>query len=243
MVYIQRCIKIFVQSFLKKRIMLEGFTLAEILITLGIIGIVAAMTIPALVTNYHKKHDLALLKTTYSILSQAFLAGSQDVNFYGTQPAEIVENLKPYVKYNQTFVTNESGFAKKAMCYSPERKSSKRVSSYYWLGGVCGVSTPITQVKASIELQNGACIGFSNKNSLIITDTNGSYNPPNQFGRDVFVFQITSNNTIVPYGFGAKYPDTIINASGGCRKENYNCGASEYCAARIQKEGWQINYY
>ncbi len=32
-----------------------GFTLAEILITLGIIGIVAAMTIPALITK-HKRH-------------------------------------------------------------------------------------------------------------------------------------------------------------------------------------------
>lgn len=33
---------------------LIGFTLAEVLITLGVIGIVAAMTLPALVQNYQK---------------------------------------------------------------------------------------------------------------------------------------------------------------------------------------------
>ena len=33
----------------------NGFTLAEVLITLGIIGVVAALTIPALIGNYQKK--------------------------------------------------------------------------------------------------------------------------------------------------------------------------------------------
>ncbi len=32
----------------------KGFTLAEVLITLGIIGVVAAITIPSLITNYQK---------------------------------------------------------------------------------------------------------------------------------------------------------------------------------------------
>ena len=39
-----------------------AFTLAEVLITLGIIGIVAAMTIPTLVSNYQKK----VLKTQFT---------------------------------------------------------------------------------------------------------------------------------------------------------------------------------
>ncbi len=36
-----------------------GFTLAEVLLTLGIIGVVAAMTIPMLITNYQKKQVAA----------------------------------------------------------------------------------------------------------------------------------------------------------------------------------------
>ncbi len=48
-----------------------AFTLAEVLITLGIIGIVAAMTIPTLVSNHKKKVIETRLKHSYSLLSQA----------------------------------------------------------------------------------------------------------------------------------------------------------------------------
>lgn len=37
------------------KIKMSAFTLAEVLITLGIIGIVAAMTIPTLITNHQKR--------------------------------------------------------------------------------------------------------------------------------------------------------------------------------------------
>lgn len=49
----------------------QAFTLAEVLITLGIIGIVAAMTLPAVINKINMKHYIALLKEDYSILSQA----------------------------------------------------------------------------------------------------------------------------------------------------------------------------
>lgn len=45
-----------------KRKVQVGFTLAEVLITLGIIGVVAAMTIPTLMTNYQKKSTATQLK-------------------------------------------------------------------------------------------------------------------------------------------------------------------------------------
>ena len=49
----------------------EGFTLAEVLITLGIIGVVAAMTIPNLMTNIQGIRVRAQLKKTISTLNQA----------------------------------------------------------------------------------------------------------------------------------------------------------------------------
>jgi prepilin-type N-terminal cleavage/methylation domain-containing protein len=52
---------------------LIGFTLAEVLITLGIIGIVAALTMPSLMANYQKKAAATRLKQTYSMLNQALL--------------------------------------------------------------------------------------------------------------------------------------------------------------------------
>ena len=49
-----------------------GFTLAEVLITLGIIGVVAAMTIPTLINNYKEKVIVYKLPEIYSILDQAY---------------------------------------------------------------------------------------------------------------------------------------------------------------------------
>lgn len=37
--------------------MKKSFTLAEVLITLGIIGVVAAMTLPSLIGNYKKNRN------------------------------------------------------------------------------------------------------------------------------------------------------------------------------------------
>ena len=48
--------------------MRKGFTLAEVLITLGIIGVVAAMTIPSLITKYQKKAIETKFKQDFSII-------------------------------------------------------------------------------------------------------------------------------------------------------------------------------
>ena len=44
----------------------KGFTLAEVLITLGVIGVVAAMTIPTMITNYEKKQTAIEVKKAYT---------------------------------------------------------------------------------------------------------------------------------------------------------------------------------
>ena len=50
--------------------MKKAFTLAEVLITLGIIGIVAAMTLPTLIGKYQKKQTVTQLKKSYTEISQ-----------------------------------------------------------------------------------------------------------------------------------------------------------------------------
>ncbi len=56
-----------------------AFTLAEVLITLGIIGIVAAMTLPALIQNHRNQVAETRLKKFYSAINQAIIA-SEAVN-------------------------------------------------------------------------------------------------------------------------------------------------------------------
>ena len=58
----------------------KAFTLAEVLITLGIIGVVAAMTLPALIQKQHRKETSVKLKKFYSQMYQAILLAQ---NQYG----------------------------------------------------------------------------------------------------------------------------------------------------------------
>ena len=48
-----------------------AFTLAEVLITLGIIGVVAALTIPTLIANYKKKQAISKLqKNNFTVIQK-----------------------------------------------------------------------------------------------------------------------------------------------------------------------------
>ena len=55
-----------------------AFTLAEVLITLGIIGVVAAMTMPSLMQKYHEQKRVTQLKRTMSVLQNAFLMAKNE---------------------------------------------------------------------------------------------------------------------------------------------------------------------
>ena len=48
-----------------------AFTLAEVIITIGIIGIVAAMTLPSVITNYRIKQHEAAFKRADALIQQA----------------------------------------------------------------------------------------------------------------------------------------------------------------------------
>ena len=60
-----------------------GFTLAEVLITLGVIGVVAALTLPALIANYQKQVLKEQFKVAYSLMQQAWRKAEVD---FGSKP-------------------------------------------------------------------------------------------------------------------------------------------------------------
>ncbi|MBR1754804.1 type II secretion system protein, partial [bacterium] len=82
---------------------LRGFTLAEVLITLGIIGVVAALTIPTLMQNLDRRDRVSKVKAAYSQLSQAIAMariehGDLD-KWYGVTNGDVFTDASEYTKY------------------------------------------------------------------------------------------------------------------------------------------------
>ena len=79
----------------------KAFTLAEVLITLGIIGVVAAMTIPTLIANYQEKQTVSQLTKNYTILASAYQMMTTEYGYitsWGlnrTDTGEVDENGNP----------------------------------------------------------------------------------------------------------------------------------------------------
>ncbi len=176
-----------------------AFTLAETLITLGIIGVVAAITIPGLINNF-KAHQLrSRLLKSYSTIQQAAkrMEGddiSLDVNSYGSGGSFV----KTFAKY-LTGTTN---------CNSSNANCGINVSKY-----------PIKSIldDGILLLNDGTLFLFENPpgstNRVYITvDLNGYYKKPNRFGHDLFTFQLVDGQFKAMGQLGTQY--TLCNFKG-----------------------------
>ncbi len=98
-----------------------AFTLAEVLITLGVIGVIAAITMPTLIGNHREKVTVTRLTHTYSLLSQAIERMIEDqgetIQYWGsdaaTRRAKFEELLPKYVEIIKKCEKMEKG------CISP----------------------------------------------------------------------------------------------------------------------------
>ena len=99
---------------LENGFMNRGFTLAEVLITIGIIGIVAALTFPILLKHHRKTVIETSLKRFYTVTNQAVLLSTADngeIQYWEFVTAETPENIQTfYNKYFDKYLkTNNTG--------------------------------------------------------------------------------------------------------------------------------------
>lgn len=225
-----------------------GFTLAEVLITLGIIGVVAAMTMPILYTNIQKKTTVAKLQKAYSEIANA---------------AKLAEDTSGGAMLT---VSNEKGRERFEKYMAPHLKidSSETVPNqkiYYSPNGNRETGLAIIRSSGkqytlmsgtSILLGNGEVTGTANQNGSVsigmIVDLNGYKNPPNRFGRDAFYFVINSEKgTNIHFsddGEAGTVQRTREELKDGPSAYNYQCnkkGRGLWCGALIQKDGWKIS--
>ena len=102
----------------------KAFTLAEVLITLSIIGVVAAMTMPTLIGKYNKMVWTNQLKKSYSTVSQGFQKMLADESAPDILSTSFVSERESLGKYLKTLnITN--GDRNNAIAYYMENASGK----------------------------------------------------------------------------------------------------------------------
>ena len=171
-----------------------AFTLAEVLITLGIIGVVAALTIPGLMTAYKAHRLRSQFLKSYSTVQQVFKQMeaddvSLDPNTYPPQTF-----YKTFFKYFVGgFNCGATLLNKGGVCYGKDIKTGKIENPYTTLNGKFVVPQNFFD-DGQLALPDGALVlienpMISNPTLWVSVDTNGYNNPPNRFGYDLFTFE------------------------------------------------------
>ena len=221
---------------MKKR----AFTLAEVLITLGIIGVVSAMTIPALINNVRAVKLRSQFNKAYSEVQQAFklMADNESVapkDYSGGACVTVKDCIyfyKQFIKYFKSATdcgTVNIGAGKTLPCY-PARDA---VTRYKNLTGRDTIPDSLID-DGQIGLMDGSLLLIENvSNRLWISiDINGYNNPPNQWGIDLFTFDVTDDG-LVPMGSSHS---TYNNADTYCDPTKSNTMNGITCAEKAVKD-------
>ena len=220
-----------------------AFTLAEVLITLGIIGVVAAITLPTLIKNYQKQVYVTQLKKVVNTLennSRKILA-DEGVDSLKDTPLYSVDGSIP--DGNHDFKLNKDYFEKhykltplsETTEYAKMIKSAKRfftadgddIYNYY--------------------SNDGACITvFSDEMGwYVIVDINCDKRP-NNAGYDQFVLRF-SNNGLITFDGGVEATFCTSEMMNMQEENHVDVGEKlayigAACFARIVQDGWKMNY-
>ncbi len=213
---------------MKKR----AFTLAEVLITLGIIGVISAMTIPGLVLKIRQQQNVTAWKKIYAELAQALKAMEADNIVTSAlsvsqsdREYEYATLLSRYMKLGKVCHTNKG----------VEEGCIPKSFPVYTLDG--------RWLQASFDKLSGgaACASFLNggiicfDSYIAVVDVNG-YAPPNKVGADIFAAVVDFNNySINPArGYHTNWgaaDDVLIKTTvgdGTCNDKDYGWGCSYY---------------
>ena len=175
-----------------------AFTLAETLIVMGIIGVVAALTLPNLNSSTGEKEKVAKLQKIYSNLQDAF--GRAEA-VYGPYDEWFVNDGNDYDKIKKRAFERITEFMK----YSKACTITDCAAIFDKSGTSGGDNT--TTAKYNVILADGATVGFGcrTSNCDIFIDLDGANKGANQSCRDYFRLSIDTDNFnkqkyIVTYG-------------------------------------------
>jgi len=165
----------------------RAFTLAEVLITLLIIGVIASIVIPGLIADTQQAEYKTAWKKAFGVASQAYkraIAENGSFGPYGSNTGKL-DALKNYM----SIVKNCSG-STFGNCWATNGVT--RQDGSYPGGGCVGYSQSNQNVSNAFITSDGMYwLQYSNMDCVAV-DTNG-IKGPNKFGKDVFDFYMTES--------------------------------------------------
>jgi len=196
----------------------KAFTLSEVLITLSIIGVISALTIPTLYNKYQEQITISKLKKFYSTLNMAYNATINSrgpAKYWGTKPITKSNAIKVYeTLFEPHFkIEKNCGIANEGDCLL-NLKYTKFLGGEHYNYGESG--------SYKIILKDGSLTWFRGGESHVEEEFVGVYydvngkKEPNRLGYDLFYFQ-GLNDKIVPFG--------IDDYEVHCKKGGFQCTA------------------
>ncbi len=219
----------------------KGFTLAEVLITLGIIGVVAAITIPTIISNTQDKQNIVHWRKMYSVINQAFLQTIEEgyspcIPFVNGETCTNLIESAPH-NLNTEFINKMlEKFNVVETCDSGECYNGKTVWApdyyrrYKTLAGGKINSYNLSSYRARLATGELIMFGGSHGRHWITVDVDGFGNGKDTLGKDVFVMKI-HDKYLKPMGadgtFNKNKNGKICECSKnkGAVNENYIGGA------------------
>lgn len=205
----------------------RAFTLSEVLITLVIIGVIAAITVPTIYANSKEQEIKALFNKNLSVISQSlYLYYIQEGDRPNGQDfsARTFKNI--YIKsFNVLQDYNIDGFynSNKNSNLYKNYNGTSNLEYYMFDDGQFIVND------GSFILIENPNLGENNNRVIISVDVNGPYKKPNRLGRDLFMFQLLDNGKLLP--MGAK--DTLYPYETYCSKTSTHKMNGAGCAVKM----------
>lgn len=205
----------------------NAFTLAEILITLGIIGIIAAMTIPTIIQNIQVSVNVSALKKAYTTYSQAYTLAVEengtpdnwdlvdDSNYTGEE--KMLNELATYLKVTKNCGKNPGCLATPYTSLTGVLSDNDGNAGFAKAQLADGTFMRILVIDSTCNTSYGNSISLSNICANIMVDTNG-FKAPNKWGVDAFIFHLTKYS-MVPQGSALSssgaysFPDGCIGST------------------------------
>lgn len=202
-----------------------GFTLAEMLIVLGVIGIVAQMTIPSIMSNVQESSWKAAAKEAYSKANQAVelmkLDNNGDLSYYQTNNGTFKPAFMKYFK-----VIKDCGALNCSIAY--KTLSGVAANTWYFDDGqfitADGMFYGINNCySAAVNYDETTPTGCGPYVELTI-DVNGIGKGPNTFGKDVYMFDLINDQLMPMGGSNTEFPaSTYCNKNVNSIYQGFGC--------------------